>query len=149
MKTQFFRFLALSFALVIFSAAAFAQSRVTSIEIPFNFHVSNEKFAAGKYIIQRISDTAFLIQNTDEKASILAQMPLTLENRKASAAEKIVFNRYGDEYFLRQIFTNRNGVGRALYESKSEKMARKGWQNNEETAGKSKPTQVAVQMKTN
>lgn len=146
MKTQFFRFLVLSFAFVIFSAAAFAQSNPLLVQIPFNFQVGNEKLAAGKYNIRRISANSFLLQSEDGNAKVLAQTPLTLEAEKSVASEKLVFNRYGNKYFLRQIFAIRTGVGRALYESKSEKMTRRG-SDTETEAKTNKPERVEVVIK--
>jgi hypothetical protein len=149
MKPQFFRFLVLSFALVIFSVGAFAQSSPLTVEIPFNFHVGNEKVSAGTYQVKRISDKSFLLRNETGSVTVLAQTPLTTEISKETTAAKLVFNRYENNYFLRQVFSSSATVGRALYESKTEKRTRQGLQDNEETAKKSKPTQVAVQMKTN
>lgn len=149
MKTQFFRFLALSFAFLIFSAAAFAQSNSLTVEIPFNFHVGNEKLSAGKYEVKRINTNSFLLSNKDGNAKVLAQTPLSLENVKSSDSAQLIFNRYGNKYFLREIFSVSNTVGRGLYESKSEKIARRGEQDKDEMAKKTKPSQIALTMKTN
>lgn len=146
MKTQFFRFLVLTFAFLIFSVAAFAQSNPMSVEIPFNFHVGNEKLAAGKYNIRRISANSFLLRSEDGEGKVLVQTPLTLEVEKSAASEKLVFNRYGNKYFLRQIFANRANVGRSLYESKTEKMTRRGL-DTEMEAKTGKPEKVEVVIK--
>ncbi|HRH43626.1 MAG TPA: hypothetical protein PKY82_18495 [Pyrinomonadaceae bacterium] len=133
--------LSLFFAIiVIFSSnAVFAQSNNSSVEIPFEFHIGNEIVSAGKYELRRISPNTFLLINDSVK--ILAQTPLMLDDKKSAAAEKLVFNRYGNEYFLRQIFTGSNSVGRGLYESKAEKITRL---RELETAKKAKIQQVAV-----
>lgn len=150
MKTQFLRFLVLTFAFLIFSVSAFAQYGTRmQVEIPFNFNVGNEKLTAGNYEINRISTTSFLFRNKTGSVTVLAQAPLTFETAKNSTIEKLIFNRYGDRYFLRQIFSTRNNVGRALYESKSEKMVRQGIKGDDEMAKKAKPDQVVVDIKTN
>lgn len=133
--------LSLFFAIIaIFSSnAVFAQSNNSSVEIPFEFHIGNEIVSAGKYELRRISPNTFLLINDSVK--ILAQTPLMLDDKKSAAAEKLVFNRYGNEYFLRQIFTGSNSVGRGLYESKAEKITRL---RELETAKKAKIQQVAV-----
>lgn len=133
--------LSLFFAIIaIFSGnAVFAQSNNSSVEIPFNFHIGNEMVSAGKYDLRRISPNTFLLSNDSVK--ILAQTPLMIDDKKSATAEKLVFNRYGNEYFLRQIFTVSNSVGRALYESKSEKITRLRMLD---TAKKAKVQQVAV-----
>lgn len=133
--------LSLFFAIIaIFSSnAVFAQSNNSSVEIPFEFHIGNEIVSAGKYELRRISPNTFLLINDSVK--ILAQTPLMLDDKKSATAEKLVFNRYGNEYFLRQIFTGSNSVGRGLYESKAEKITRL---RELETAKKAKIQQVAV-----
>ncbi|MBX7175082.1 MAG: hypothetical protein K1X72_29160 [Pyrinomonadaceae bacterium] len=148
MKTQFLRFLVLSFALVIFSVSAFAQSGNLMADIPFNFYVGNEKLSAGKYEIKRVSPNAFLLIGKDEKVKILAQTPLTTGDASSASSERLVFNNYGSKYFLREVFSNRNTVGRALYESKSEKILRQGLPENEGISKKTKPEQISVGLKT-
>jgi hypothetical protein len=150
MKTQFFRFLVLSIAFVICSVAAFAQAgSPLKVEIPFNFHIGNEKLTAGTYEIKRISSNSFLFRNETGSVQVVAQTPRVFDGEKSATAENLVFNRYGNKYFLREIFSIRSNAGRGLYESKSEKMARQGWQDNEETAKNGKVEQVVVTMKQN
>jgi hypothetical protein len=149
MKTQFFRFLILSAAFAVFSLSAMAQTGTSlAVEIPFNFHVGNERMAAGKYSIRRVSDYSFLLQSADGNAKVLVQTPLLVDAGRELTTEKLVFNRYENKYFLREIFSSRS-LGRALFESKAEKMARKGVKDNEETAKKAKAQQIAVTMKKN
>ncbi len=148
MKTQFLRFLVLSFALVIFSASAFAQSGNLMADIPFNFYVGNEKLSAGKYEVRRVSPNTFLLVGKDGKAKILAQTPLTTGDAVSANSERLVFNNYGSKYFLREVFSSRNTVGRALYESKSERILRQDLQENENISKKTKPEQISIGLKT-
>jgi hypothetical protein len=149
MKTPSYKLFAVAFAFIVFSFSTFAQSNSVQFEVPFNFHVGNERLTAGTYQIKRINTNSFLIRNESGSVKVLAQTPLTLENAKASLEETLVFNRYGNKYFLRQIFAIRNNVGRALYESKTERSTRQGIQDNEELAKNAKPEQIAVKLKTN
>jgi hypothetical protein len=150
MKKQSLKLFVMSFLFAIIgvfsSNAVFAQSNPLEVEVPFNFYVGNEKLSAGKYQIQRIRDNVFLLGKLDGKAKVLAQTPTTIDAAKEVISEKLVFNRYGDKYFLRQIFTARATVGRALYESKSEKNVRQGL-DNEMEAKNAKPQQVEVSIK--
>lgn len=136
------------FALIaIFSSSnIFAQSNPFSVEIPFNFQVGNEKVTAGKYELSRISPTSFLLRNESGSVKVLMQTPLTLEAEKSGTVEKLVFNQYGKKYFLRQIYAIRNGVGRALFESKNERDIRQG-KEDEFEANKVKPEKVEVALK--
>ena len=150
MKKSGFKLFVMSFLfaiIAIFSTtASFAQSNVMLVEIPFNFHVGNEKLTAGKYQILKIKDNIFLFRNADGTARALAQTPAMVDVAKEVTAEKLVFNRYGNKYFLNQIFATRATVGRALYESKTEKVVRQGLDKNME-AKNSKPEQVDIAIK--
>lgn len=129
MKKQLYKLFAITFVFTIigvFSVSSFAQSNMIVVEIPFNFHVGNEKLSAGKYEIKRIRENAYLLSNLDGIAKSLAQAPLTIDGPKGIEGEKLVFNRYGDKYFMRQIFGVRSNLGRALFESTTEKNFRLG-----------------------
>jgi hypothetical protein len=144
MKTQFFRFLVLSFAFFIFSASAFAQSGDNnSFEIPFSFNVGKDTLPAGKYEIKRVSSSSFLLRNETGNASVLVLSPLTINEKVSETSEKLVFNRYGNQYFLRQIFSVRNAAGRGINESNNEKMIRQNYIMSKA----SKPERVAVLSK--
>lgn len=154
MKTQFLKLFTLSFAFVIVSAfsatTALAQyGAPLKVEIPFNFYVGNERFTAGKYEVKRLGTNSFQIQNQAGNAEILAQATIVLGENKSIENAKLIFNRYGNKYFLRQIFTARFLEGRGLYESKTEKTLRRGLKNDNETAIKTKAEQIAVLMETN
>lgn len=148
MKTQFFRFLVLSFAFLIFSASAFAQSGdQNSFEIPFSFNVGKDKLPAGKYEVKRVSSSSFLLRNATGDVAVIALSPLTINEKALENAEKLVFNRYGNQYFLRQIFSVRNAAGRGLNESNNEKIIRQDFIENQRISKNSKPERVAVLMK--
>lgn len=148
MKTQFFRFLVLSFAFLIFSASVFAQSGdQSSFEIPFSFNVGKDKLPAGKYEIKRVSSSSFLLRNETGNASVIVLSPLTINEKVSDTSEKLVFNRYGNQYFLRQIFSVRNAAGRGINESNNEKMIRQNYIENQRISKASKPERVAVLSK--
>ncbi len=150
MRKQSFKLFVMSFLFVIIgffsNQSAAAQSGSLSVEIPFNFHVGNERLAAGKYEIQRLKNNIFMLRNKDGQVQVLAQTPVTIQDTNSADTEKVVFNRYGNQYFLRQIFATRATAGRGLYESKAEKNARKGV-GNELEAKNAKPQQIAVAVK--
>lgn len=148
MKTQFLRFFVLSFSFFLFSASAFAQSGdQNSFEIPFSFQVGKAKLPAGKYEVKRISSSSFLLRNETGNATVIALSPMSINEKVSEPSEKLVFNRYGKNYFLRQIFPNRNAAGRGLNESNSEKIIRQNYFESEGLSKNSKPEQVAVMMK--
>src|SRR5258705_11636676 len=109
MKRQALRtFTMLSLVLLLTAVSVSAQSgRSGVLNIPFNFIVGGKTLPAGEYTVEpnkRDSHNVWLVQSREGKASALfATMPVranqTLEETK------LVFHKYGDEYFLSQIWT--------------------------------------------
>lgn len=129
MKTQFLKsllFLA-AFAVISFTVMtsnANAQTgRALTLETNFDFHVGEKKLSAGKYKIKQISAKTFSLQSVDEKESVIINAPLTAGNVADGKTEKVIFHRYGDNYFLTEIWSSRDAEGRGLFKSKAEKAA--------------------------
>jgi hypothetical protein len=127
MKKQLFGTLAtlsLLFALTIVSAQAQSANRITA-HMPFDFQVGAKTLPAGDYSVRRLSSNALLIESADGQQSAVAQAPRNVEgnaNAKPST-EKLVFRRYGDQYFLAQVWMIRGNVGRAINMSGAERKA--------------------------
>jgi hypothetical protein len=116
---------ALASLLVLFTfSSALAQSdRQTIIYIPFNFSVGEKSFNAGKYIIERNrkdSDTVWVIKRKDNVGSALMLTQSVRANEPAEAT-RLVFNRYGDQYFLSEFWTPGSNTGREVQISDREK----------------------------
>src|SRR5258705_8382729 len=101
-------FTMLSLVLMLTAVTVCAQSERSGVlNIPFNFIVGGKTLPAGEYTVEpnkRDSHNVWLVQSREGKASALfATMPVranqTLEETK------LVFHKYGDEYFLSQIWT--------------------------------------------
>ena len=112
--------------------------------VPFDFYVGNDKMAAGKYEIQRVSDSVYQIHNVESSKSVLisAQQQTGKENLVKTA--KLVFNQYGKSNFLRAIYTQVRTSGRLLNESKAERRMKKVGEP-ENNLAKSKPSVVEVE----
>ena len=111
-------------SIVALSASAKAQtlgSRLTA-NIPFDFTVAGKKFAAGQYSIVRLNpsagDQVLSISSVDDHS-----FPLTIpvDTRVAKEKSTLVFHRYGDEYFLAQIWPAGATTGRAFFKSRRER----------------------------
>ena len=113
------------------SVSANAQSlnyRLTA-NIPFDFSVAGQKLPAGKYRINRAQqgngDMVVQISSTDGHSNITRLTIPVMANRPAENS-KLVFNRYGDEYFLSEIWPAGGVTGRELHKSRAEReLARK------------------------
>ena len=109
--------LAALFALFM-ATAAHAQQRTLSATVPFNFIVGDRAYPAGDYLF-RNSDSVLKITNT-EQAKTEVTLSNACESVTPSADTKLVFDRMGGYYFLRQIWVAGSFTGRELLRSRTE-----------------------------
>lgn len=101
-----------------------ATSNGITFKADFDFYVGNQELAAGTYEIRQTSDKLFVIQNVETKASVMVSALALAGQATNVKTEKVVLHRYGQQIFLREIYNHRNGEGRLLSESKSERRAK-------------------------
>lgn len=107
--------LSLLFALA--AVPAFAQQEILSAKIPFGFAVKGQALAAGEYEVNRVAATgSWVIRSADRPQGVF--FITTPEAYTANAQPKLVFHRYGDRYFLAQVWTPSLSV--SLPESRQE-----------------------------
>jgi hypothetical protein len=109
--------LAALFALFM-ATAAHAQQRTLSATVPFNFIVGDRAYPAGDYLF-RNSDSVLKITNTEQAKTEVA-LSNACESVTPSADTKLVFDRMGGYYFLRQIWVAGSFTGRELLRSRTE-----------------------------
>jgi hypothetical protein len=92
-------------------------------EIPFDFVVGQKTLPAGEYAISPGNDTnkdILWIKKTDSRAT--ANMVTFGQNiKRQQAGPYLVFNRYGNQYFLSQVWTKFDQLGRQAAQSAQEK----------------------------
>ena len=127
------RFSTVAVALVLSMVAAgkcYAQGSVRA-DIPFAFVVGNATLPAGEYRIKQVSmseASAQAIQRSDGSASMIVLT--NVADRKGQNTEpRLVFERYGNECFLSQIWSG--PTGRQLHKSRREKELARNEQSTE------------------
>jgi hypothetical protein len=117
-------FIALAFALTIYSGSAEAQvTDGLEANIPFQFHVGNSKLPAGEYRIRVLDDsdlTVMEIISADESTSALFQVQNT-DAKSTPGKSELIFNKYGDQYFLAKLFEEGSSSGSRVVKSSHEK----------------------------
>src|ERR1700747_3699563 len=112
------------FALTIFAGKARAQIvGDLDVNIPFQFHAGNTKLPAGKYRIHMLDDsdlTVMEIISADGSTSALFQVQESDAN-SAPAKSELIFNKYGNRYFLSKLFDEGNPSGSKVVESRYER----------------------------
>lgn len=110
--------------LAAFSLAAVSLMGQSSPQIranvPFDFVVGSKTFPAGEYVVQTgLMPNSTWIRGTNSGAhAIFLSHPSTGWN--AADEVSLKFHRYGDRYFLYQVFTLGDGVGQELPKSRAE-----------------------------
>jgi hypothetical protein len=110
-------------ALTLFAVLMVPTTQAQSIlkaEIPFDFAVGNKWLPAGEYQVKPHSQGVMLIQSQDKRSSALA-MTIGVTAGKTSDVGKLVFNRYGEQYFLSKIWAPSSDTGRELTKSRLER----------------------------
>ena len=123
MRKQMISVAAAFFLSIVAAAQCGAQSAgVMEVNIPFAFQAGNRMLPAGEYRIERFSaelEGIQLIRQSHGKNSILINT-VPVESSDKALPPRLVFYRYGNDYFLTEIWTN-NTRGRQLYKSAREK----------------------------
>jgi hypothetical protein len=94
-----------------------------SANIPFDFTVGNKEFKAGKYSVDRLfasnNSDALIIRSADNSEA--ANFNVNRVSGKGDSQARLVFRRYGNQYFLGQIFDGQSSEGFGLLKSKAER----------------------------
>lgn len=119
MKKQLWKFAGFLAALLATSAAVGQTNRGDTItDIPFAFTVANQKLPAGRYTITRLGETTLRIFSPGNQGTVM--LTHKVEGKAPESKGKIVFHRYGDAYFLSEVWIAANGTGRKVFQSRSE-----------------------------
>ena len=119
------RILVLASLLVLCSFAATQAARAQeplSVNIPFAFAAGETTLPAGEYRVQKMdrNSAVLLIHCWDARASALV-ITNAAQAKELQTESKLVFNRYGNRYFLSQVWTSGSIRGRQLPISPREK----------------------------
>jgi hypothetical protein len=116
----------LSLSILLAPLSPFAQTfRTVTANIPFNFVVGKTTLASGEYAIKPLSSSAIQISRTDNRtAAIVIVFPV--QARRIPEVATLVFNQYGDQYFLSRLWTPASKAGCELLKSPIEREMTKG-----------------------
>jgi hypothetical protein len=122
-KETVMRYLNLAIAAMLSVMLVNAQSGMPSLraDIPFTFEMRGLSLPAGDYRVDFSADRGYVTVRSQENAAEAA-MGLTIgvyPNRAKEIEPKLVFNKYGDRYFLSQVW--HPSLVRELPKSKQER----------------------------
>jgi hypothetical protein len=87
------------------------QSAEMTVTIPFDFYLRFQRFPSGTYTVKHFSSALFQIWNEDGKAEWVSTNAIV--NDPTSPLTRLVFNQYGDKYFLTEVYWS-DGIARRL-----------------------------------
>ena len=134
-------FVTLGLFLLLAASSVYAQQKLT-VDVPFDFMVGKRTLPAGAYEIDR--DVAHqkiaFIHNLDNNTRSITSCQ-TVETTGPTEAAKLVFHRYGNRYFLSEIWEQASGIGRQLSPSAAERemLARAGSYKTETVLARKRP----------
>lgn len=119
--TMLMLIMVLALATAVASAQAQSGNKVVA-DIPFEFSVGYKTLPAGAYSVKILTaaSNALMIRSADGKTSAL-RLSQPTEESKANAHARLVFHRYGERYFLAEVWTGADNVGRQLLQSQEER----------------------------
>jgi hypothetical protein len=83
-------------------AGAFAQSRQQAT-IPFNFTVGQRLLPAGTYVITHLGPSMISVRGWKGNDLVSVMTLITPANEVSKNPDKLIFHKYGDQYFLSEI----------------------------------------------
>ena len=116
--------IALIFALTMYPTKAPAQTTGDLVvNVPFEFHAGNGKLPPGKYVIHRIEDsdlTVMEISSADGSISALFDVQSS-DAKSVPTKSEVIFNKYGNRYFLAELFDEGSQTSNKVVESRYER----------------------------
>jgi hypothetical protein len=110
-----------TFSLLFLVSPAQAQSGRLMATIPFGFYAGGTLLPAGQYKIEKLQSGVVMLSNRDANASAVLH---TMETRNATREPRsgeLVFNKYGENHFLAELWWPDQDNGRKTLPSKAER----------------------------
>ena len=137
--TMFVGIIALAFVSAL--AVSAQNSRTLIVNVPFDFNVKGKSLPAGEYIMSPAStaDQSGLIMKRRDGQGNAIVLTMPVEARENQTESRLVFSRYGERYFLSQVWTAGDSTGRELRKTSQERSL-----ENELAKNNARPETVAI-----
>ncbi|MFN0087165.1 MAG: hypothetical protein ACKVX9_17385 [Blastocatellia bacterium] len=122
------RLSALAFAAclsLLLSTPASAFTFRIRAEIPFDFNVGSKRLPKGEYIIETLNDAGGVLLIRHVKKGKAVNFTVVRGKMIEKPKSKLVFHRYGDQYFLARVWDGTSDTVLKLDKSSAEKKAAK------------------------
>lgn len=110
--------------LLLFAAADIAAQTNQELlaDIPFEFTVCTEQLPAGTYKVRSLTtaNPHVMLVRSDESRSVIMACAHAVQIQKRTTTGKLIFNRYGNKYFLSELWLRGEIIGTELVKSQQE-----------------------------
>lgn len=119
MKNNIYRFVAILGIFLGFAVAGVHAQAPSNVEvnIPFEFSAGKTTLQPGVYSIKRMSGNNVTLRSEDRSSSVILSAPVTHNSSDPKAVERLVFERYGEQFVLSQIWLTAD-TGRQVWTGK-------------------------------
>jgi hypothetical protein len=121
------RLIMLSLLGVLTTVSAHAQyAKPFTVTIPFSFYAAGKLLPAGQYRVARSTETTeegLALRQTDGRAGVFV-MTRGIQAGEVQQQSKLVFHRYGNQYFLGEVWIFGRNTGRELPSSRKERLVK-------------------------
>ncbi len=110
--------IATALALFVLLTPAFAQQWAVHATIPFDFAVGQQTLSAGEYRVSINGPSMLRVAriNGPDVAGVMTSSTRGVEN----VSPKLVFHRYGKQYFLAEVWVGELSLGHQLFATPAE-----------------------------
>jgi len=117
-----FGLLSLLLSISTFYVYAQGQTLIRKVKIPFGFSVGDKTFPAGVYSVTRVNqDNIMLRLSSDDGGESINIITSPVQAKEYPNTGKLIFHRYGETYFLSQVWESDEIQGRQLVKSRAER----------------------------
>jgi len=95
------------------------------VTIPFNFYVAGKTLPAGQYHVGRSTEDSegLVLRGTDGRTGVFV-LTRGIQTAEVQQESRLVFRRYGDQYFLGEVWISARSKGRELPKSRKERLVK-------------------------
>jgi hypothetical protein len=120
MNSRVTRLLSVGMALAAVTAV-YAQNKAVTANVPFSFYMGSSLMPQGAYRVSEISNGAMVRITSVHSDAAKAEATVSVIGKKQVEPARLVFRRYGEDYFLAQVWTGDGSAGQAFDRSPLEK----------------------------
>ena len=103
------------------AVSMYAQgSQKMKVQVPFEFHVGSSMLPSGDYTVDADAAPGVVRLRSGDARSSVVIIALPVQASAAPGQGKLVFHKYGNEYFLSQIWKQGDNMGRELRTTRRE-----------------------------